>query len=163
MHFIGGSHRWPEHAPFHFASGRQYAGTGLPPLPDIGEGVRAGKLRVLSWPDCAPGDALVFSAMTVHGQDPALAAAQRVPGPCAAAGVGSKFRRIAARFTGDDAQYRLRNGEARDVVPSTHYPCSLQEGAPMECARFPLVWTRDEGLIGSGAALQLQPQPRSGI
>jgi ectoine hydroxylase-related dioxygenase (phytanoyl-CoA dioxygenase family) len=159
VHFIAGSHRWREHAPFHFGSGAQYAGTHLPPLPDVGGGVREGRLRVLSWPDCAPGDAIVFSAMVVHGQDARLAAAQRaVAGSGAAAaaataaaaegaegapplGAAAAFRRLATRFTGDDARYRLRDGEARNVVPSEHFPCGLAEGARMECARFPLVWT----------------------
>ena len=151
VHFIAGSHRWREHAPFHFGSGAQYAGTHLPPLPDVSGGVRAGRLRVLSWPDCAPGDAVVFSAMAVHGQDARLAAAQRAAagsGVAAAAaegapplGAAAAFRRLATRFTGDDARYRLRDGEARNVVPSEHFPCGLAEGARMECARFPLVWT----------------------
>ena len=149
VHFIAGSHRWREHAPFHFGSGAQYAGTHLPPLPDVSGGVRAGRLRVLSWPDCAPGDAVVFSAMA--GQDARLAAAQRAAagsGVAAAAaegapplGAAAAFRRLATRFTGDDARYRLRDGEARNVVPSEHFPCGLAEGARMECARFPLVWT----------------------
>ena len=59
-----------EFSPAHFATQEQYAGTGLPPLPDITalvSGVRAGRHRLLSW-DVEPGDAIVFDAMIVHGQ-----------------------------------------------------------------------------------------------
>ena len=57
---------------------------------------------------------------------------------------GRQFRRIATRWTGDDARYRVRCGEARDVVPSRYFPCTLKEGDEMACARFPVVWTRPQ-------------------
>lgn len=127
--YVAGSHRWAEHSPFHFATGAQYAGTGLPPLPDIEAGVAAGTLRLLRW-DVEPGDAIVFSGMTVHGQRGGV----ELGGGTAGAG---QFRRVATRWTGEDAVYALRQGEARDVIPSTRHPCELSPGDPMECGRFP--------------------------
>ncbi len=35
VEYVCGSHRWPEFSPYHFADGTPYAGTGLPPLPDV--------------------------------------------------------------------------------------------------------------------------------
>jgi hypothetical protein len=135
--FIAGSHRWQEHSPFHFASGAAYKGTEMPALPDIDAGVIDGTIHLLKWDDVRPGDALVFSAMTVHGQ------ARAVPGGRTRQPLSS-FSRLATRFTGDDARYVLRRGEARDVVPSRHFPCSLSPGDEMECSRFPKVWQRGD-------------------
>ena len=39
IQFVRGSHKWGEHSPFHFATGAQYAGTGMPRLPDISTAV----------------------------------------------------------------------------------------------------------------------------
>eukprot|EP00802_Teleaulax_amphioxeia_P021749 Tamp_22128.p1 GENE.Tamp_22128~~Tamp_22128.p1 ORF type:complete len:316 (+),score=59.05 Tamp_22128:129-950(+) len=164
VHYIAGSHTWREHSPFHFATGEQYQGTGQPPLPDIDKGLRDGTLQSLSW-DVQPGDAIVFSAMAVHGQvapDSEDHAQRRSccaggdsgdegvdgsgggrggAGP-EAAGTHRLFRRLALRFTGDDARYTERSGEAKDVIPSKFFPCSLAPGDALECERFPLVWTR---------------------
>jgi hypothetical protein len=143
VQYIAGSHRWCEHSPFHFATGKQYAGTGQKALPDIEAGLRDGSLRSLQW-DTRPGDAIVFSAMTVHGQSPLHGG-----GSYLRAGEQTRrFRRVAFRFTGDDARYMVRDGEARDVIPSKTFPCTLSPGDKMECARFPQVWTRQGGLVG---------------
>lgn len=114
----------------------------MPPLPDIATGVTEGRFRLLSWEDTMPGDVIVFSAMTVHGQLQQPNAHQE-PGRASRSGDdGNQFRRLATRWTGDDARYVLRDGEARDVMPSSHFPCALSEGDEMECDRFPLVWSR---------------------
>jgi hypothetical protein len=110
----------------------------MPVLPDVDLGVREGTMRMLKWDDVRPGDALVFSAMTVHGQTKAA------PGQCQQQ---AAFRRLATRFTGDDARYIHRRGEALDVIPSRHFPCTLAPGDRMECARFPLVWTKKAGTV----------------
>ncbi len=161
VHFIQGSHRWEEHSPFHFATGEIYEGTGMPRLPDIDAGIEAGTFQVLSFPDAQPGDVIVFSAMTVHGQRPTVAAAAAEEAAAATAGklkrrrpattaAFRQFRRLATRFTGDDARFKRRSGEAADVIPSTHFPCDLEEGDEMECERFPRVWSRRGGLVDEG-------------
>ena len=149
VHYIAGSHTWREHSPFHFATGKPYVGTGLPPLPDIDGRLNDGTLQSLCW-DVQPGDAIAFSAMTVHGQmAPEAHAAGSGGGRGEEGGDASPeaarphrlFRRLALRFTGDNARYIQRNGEAKDVIPSKFYPCSLAPGDALECERFPLVWT----------------------
>ena len=172
VQFIRGSHLWPEHSPFHFGSGEQYVGTGMPNLPDINQGIDDGSYEVLSFPDAQPGDVIVFSAMTVHGQRPKVNTcngseellirnlnnkgkgkgknrknrtrpAQQTQG----SSPFEQFRRLATRFTGDDARFKLRSGEASEVIPSRHYPAELEEGDEMECERHPLIWTRRNGNV----------------
>eukprot|EP00747_Dinoflagellata_sp_TGD_P093757 gnl/TRDRNA2_/TRDRNA2_165870_c0_seq2.p2 gnl/TRDRNA2_/TRDRNA2_165870_c0~~gnl/TRDRNA2_/TRDRNA2_165870_c0_seq2.p2 ORF type:complete len:144 (-),score=10.49 gnl/TRDRNA2_/TRDRNA2_165870_c0_seq2:141-572(-) len=126
VHYVAGSHLWGQFAPRHFSSGDTYADTGMPPLPADFE-----SNRLLAWAT-EPGDAIAFSSLTVHGQQ-------------GGGKLRGELRRLAVRFTGDDARYCLREGEARDVVPSRFHPCSLQPGDPMRCKRFPRVWIRPDG------------------
>lgn len=120
VEYVCASHRWPEYSPYHFSDGSPYAGTGLPPLPDI-ESERD-RHRIVAF-EMQPGDCLVFQAMIVHG----------APG-----NTGSERRRaLATRWTGDDARYCVRRGE---VAIPTADP-GLAHGDRMDCARFPLVWS----------------------
>lgn len=113
-------HRWG-YAPHSVAAG-QYTGTGVPALLDC-------RLKLQA---TVPGDVIACSAKTIHGQ---TATGFRGRGD---------FRRLVLRFTGDDARYCLRRGEARDVIPGPHHPCSLQPGEAMRCDRFPQVWLRPD-------------------
>ncbi|MCX7893729.1 MAG: phytanoyl-CoA dioxygenase family protein [Burkholderiales bacterium] len=120
VEYVCGSHRWPEFSPYHFADGSPYAGTGLPPLPDIEADRARYDIRRFA---LEPGDCLVFQAMIVHG----------------APGNRGRHRRraLATRWAGDDARYRRRAGE---VAIPTEDP-GLAHGARLDCERFPLVWT----------------------
>ena len=121
VEFVCGSHRWPEYNPAHFADGSGYAGTGLPPLPDI-EAERD-RHRIAGF-ELQPGDLLAFQAMIVHG----------APGNS-----GTHRRRaVSTRWTGDDARYCVRPGE---VAIPTADP-GLRHGDRMDCERFPLAWVR---------------------
>jgi ectoine hydroxylase-related dioxygenase (phytanoyl-CoA dioxygenase family) len=119
VEYVRGSHRWPEFSPYHFVDGTPYAGTGLPPLPDI-ESHRH-QYEILRF-ELQPGDCLVFQAMIVHG----------------APGNRGRHRRraLATRWAGDDARYCLRPGE---VAIPTRDP-GLKHGDRLECERFPLAW-----------------------
>jgi ectoine hydroxylase-related dioxygenase (phytanoyl-CoA dioxygenase family) len=120
VEYVRGSHLWPEFSPYHFKDGTLYAGTGLPPLPDIDR--ERERYRIARFP-MEPGDVLVFQAMIVHGSP----------------GNESRNRRraLATRWTGDDARYLRRRGE---VAIPTKDP-GLADGAPLEGERFPLVWS----------------------
>lgn len=120
VEYVCGSHLWPEFSPYHFADGTLYAGTGLPPLPDI-EAERA-RHRIARF-TMEPTDCLVFQAMIVHGSP----------------GNSGRHRRraLATRWTGDDARYRRREGE---VAIPTKDP-GLPHGAALSGERFPCVWT----------------------
>jgi ectoine hydroxylase-related dioxygenase (phytanoyl-CoA dioxygenase family) len=122
VEYVAGSHLWPEFSPYHFADGTPYAGTDLPPLPDIG--AERADHRILSFA-MEPGDCLVFQAMIVHG----------------APGNSGRHRRraLSVRYTGNDARYRRRAGE---VAIPTLDP-GLADGAPLSGTRFPLAWPMD--------------------
>ena len=167
VQFIQGSHRWQEHCPTKFASGEAYKGTGQPHLPNIDQGIQEGKYQVLRFPDCMPGDVIAFSAMTVHGQtsrDHRVDESKKVKESTNSTNSTKsssdpsswwlehpQFRRLATRFTGDNARYKVRQGEAANVIPSSSYPAlGLQDGDAMVCERFPLVWTRSNGLEATG-------------
>lgn len=119
VEYVAGSHAWPAFSPYHFADGTPYAGTGLPPLPDI-EADRA-QHRILRFA-LQPGDCLVFQAMIVHGAPGNRSAGRR--------------RALATRWTGDDARYCVRPGE---VAIPTSDP-GLAHGDAMDCDLFPVVW-----------------------
>jgi len=162
VQYIAGSHAWgKEFIPRHFATGQEYnltedttssggeratyastdgssrkrvapqaqAMASLPSLDDL----RSSKYEKLSW-DMEPGDVLVFYGKVIHGQDPSSSTQTAPP-------LG-QFRRLALRFTGDDARYCVRSGEAKDVIPSKFHPCGLKDGDRMRCDRFPRVWKR---------------------
>jgi ectoine hydroxylase-related dioxygenase (phytanoyl-CoA dioxygenase family) len=122
VEYVCGSHLWPEFSPYHFADGSPYAGTDLPPLPDIER--ERDRYRIARFA-MEPGDCLVFQAMIVHGS----------PGNSAK----ERRRALATRWTGDDARYRRRSGE---VAIPTRDP-GLAHGDPLDCERFPRVWSRD--------------------
>ncbi len=120
VEYVCGSHRWPAFSPYHFVDGSPYAGTGLPPLPDIEANRHNYKISRFVM---QPGDCLVFQAMIVHG----------APG-----NTGSYRRRaLSTRWAGDDARYCRRPGE---VAIPTQDP-GLAHGERLDCERFPLVWT----------------------
>jgi len=124
VEFVAGSHNWGRSFnPAHFSDGSAYAGTGLPPLPDID--AARDRYRILSF-DMRPGDCLVFQAMIVHG----------------APGTGSsphRRRALATRWCGDDARYCMRPGE---VAIPTSDP-GLEHGDLLDGPLFPVVWPHD--------------------
>jgi ectoine hydroxylase-related dioxygenase (phytanoyl-CoA dioxygenase family) len=129
VEYVVGSHLWPEFSPYHFKDGTLYAGTGLPPLPDIDAARERYEIARFAM---EPGDVLVFQAMIVHGS----------PGNTSA----NRRRALATRWTGDDSRYRRRPGE---VAIPTRDP-GLPDGARLDSERFPLVWTAGEGPSGTG-------------
>jgi ectoine hydroxylase-related dioxygenase (phytanoyl-CoA dioxygenase family) len=122
VEYVAGSHRWGVwFTPTRFADSADHPARdpGFRPVPPI-ESERD-KHRLLGW-DLAPGDCIAFHALTLHG----------APG-----NRGSHRRRaFAARLTGDDARFVLRDGFMSPPPPADHPP----HGAPMDCAAFPVIW-----------------------
>lgn len=119
VEYVCGSHHWPEYSPYHFGDRRPYAGTGLPPLPDIDAGRETHRIARFAM---QPGDVLVFQAMIVHG----------APGNAGTA----RRRALATRWTGEDARYCRRAGEV--AIPKVDP--GLGHGEPLSGERFPLAW-----------------------
>jgi ectoine hydroxylase-related dioxygenase (phytanoyl-CoA dioxygenase family) len=121
--YISGSHRWSEFSAYHFSDGTPYKDTGLPLLPNID--AERDKYPIVRF-SLEPGDCLVFQAMIVHGS----------PGNKS----NHRRRAISTRWTGDDARYIRRRGE---VAIPTDDP-GLNDGDPLTCQRFPVVWSRGD-------------------
>ncbi|MDJ0894782.1 MAG: phytanoyl-CoA dioxygenase family protein [Alphaproteobacteria bacterium] len=125
VEFVAGSHRWGRwFAPQSFLEGKNHAAeTAFEPVPDI-QAERESH-RILGW-DVAPGDAIAFHALTLHG----------APGNDSA---DMRRRAFAARWFGDDARYAVRP----DVIspPFPELQGRLRPGDPMDPGLFPVAWT----------------------
>jgi ectoine hydroxylase-related dioxygenase (phytanoyl-CoA dioxygenase family) len=126
VQFIAGSHRWGRwFAPQYFNQGNtalKVEESRFEAIPDFD--AMSDEHRLLSW-ELAPGDCIVFHALTVHG----------APG-----NPSSTLRRraYATRWLGDDARYADRSGQISP--PLTGH--GLKPGDPMDCEMFPQVWPR---------------------
>ena len=124
--FVAGSHRRGTlYYPRFFKDGSDYGDgeTAYATVPDI-DGDRAAH-RILSW-DLAPGDAIAFHFLTLHG----------APG-----NVRSTARTgFATRWLGDDARFA-----ARPWTTSPPYPgIGLEDGERMREDWFPVVWRQGD-------------------
>jgi ectoine hydroxylase-related dioxygenase (phytanoyl-CoA dioxygenase family) len=131
--YVRGSHRWGRRfAPRFFRPGAALAVNDprLEPVPDIDADRAAYDL--VGW-DMAPGDCIVFHAMTLHG----------APGNTSSS---RRRRAYATRWLGDDARYAARDGEVSPPLQGH----GLKPGDPMACALFPQVWPRAAGGLRAG-------------
>lgn len=125
VHYLRGSHRWGMcFNPIHFSDGTPYADRGLQCLPDINANLS--RYDIAAW-DMEPGDCLIFHAMIVHGTIETASLKQR-------------RRALATRWTGEDARFARHSGEV--AVP--HWDPGLRDGDPLDCADFPLVWSKPQ-------------------
>jgi ectoine hydroxylase-related dioxygenase (phytanoyl-CoA dioxygenase family) len=90
----------------------------LPPAPNLSKDATA---DVVSW-NMAPGDALVFSARTLHG-----AGANRAS--------GRTRRAIVVRYVGEDVTF-VEGPHALAFAE----PVPLKTGDPLDAPQFPIVW-----------------------
>jgi ectoine hydroxylase-related dioxygenase (phytanoyl-CoA dioxygenase family) len=119
--FVAGSHRWGEwYTPRRFVDNLNHPADdpNFRPVPDVE--ARRNEFQLLSW-ELAPGDCIVFHALTLHGA-PGNQLAQR-------------RRAYASRWTGDDARFVLRSGFMSPPPPDDAPP----PGAPMDSDAFPVV------------------------
>lgn len=120
--FVAGSHRWGRlFYPRMFGdfSDYDYEGRGYETVPDI-DGRRA-DYRILAW-DLEPGDALLFSFLTLHAA-PANRSRRR-------------RRAFVSRWLGDDVRFCRRPGTTSPPYPDI----GLAPGDPMREDWFPVVW-----------------------
>jgi len=125
VEFVGGSHKWNRWFQSKAFSGENdlTRNEKFEEMPDI-EGNRD-QYDIISW-DMEPGDALVFSAMTLHGA-PGNASSER------------RRRGLALRYTGDDVTYDPRNGATQKLFCD-----NLKPGGPLDSDDFPVVWPRHQ-------------------
>jgi len=130
LRVVAGSHAGPLYAPQSFTGkGGQFdvaaEGSPLPTVPAI-EAARD-RYRVLTWA-MEPGDCLVFRPRALHGN-----AGNRAP---------RRSRRLSMRWVSETATY------AKAALPwATFVPDhGLADGERVIGRKFPLVWTRRDGL-----------------
>ena len=127
LEFVRGSHRWdrwfqPE--PFGRTVTRAYDDNpDYEKMPDID--AARDDYEIVAW-DMAPGDAIAFHALTVHGAGGNLRRD------------GMRRRGYTVRYTGDDARYDTRPGTAKPLLTD-----ALEDGDPMDCELYPVVWRRE--------------------
>jgi ectoine hydroxylase-related dioxygenase (phytanoyl-CoA dioxygenase family) len=123
VEYVKRSHRWGRWFAPRFFRADAALGVDDPrfePVPDIDADRAAYDL--IGW-DMAPGDCIVFHALTLHG----------------APGNGSSSRRrraYATRWLGEDARFAARVGEVSPPLLDH----GLMPGEPMRCSLFPQVW-----------------------
>ena len=123
LEFVAGSHSGPWLMPRSFlaSEAKWFPEGSLADLPDI-EADRS-RYRILGWA-LEPGDAVCFHMLTLH----------------ATAGVaaGQRRRVFSVRLLGDDIRHAPRRWKTSPDFPGLE--AELAAGAPMEHARFPLLW-----------------------
>ena len=123
LEFVRGSHLWNQwFQPEPFAEG----GAPYPrnpeyvDIPDID--AERDQHEFLTW-EMKPGDLIAFHALTVHGGPPNRSAGRR--------------RGYTVRYCGPGMTYYAKPGTSHFL----HDP-ALEHGAPIEGARYPVVWSR---------------------
>ena len=124
VEYVAGSHRWGIwYSPTRFADAKAHPARdpNFRAVPDIAANRDA--YTLLGW-DLEPGDCIAFHALTLHG----------APGNRGR----DRRRAFAARLTGDDAIFVLRDGFMSPPPPSDAPP----SGTPMGAPAFPAIWPR---------------------
>ncbi|RPH42057.1 MAG: phytanoyl-CoA dioxygenase family protein [Burkholderiales bacterium] len=133
--YVAGSHRWGKwYAPKRFADSQDHSNPSADyeSVPD--EDTLRREHTLLAW-DLEPGDCIAFHGLTLHG----------APGN----EHSGRRRAFAARFTGDDARFVLRQGFMSPPPPPAGGPVS---GDAMDSEAFPVIWRagRAAGLRADG-------------
>ena len=124
--FVAGSHRWGRTFLPRMFSGEDYIREDRhhEAIPDFDN--RRDEFDIRRW-SVAPGDAIAFHFLTVHGAPPNPSTRRR--------------RAFAARFVGDDATYAERSGRTSPPFPGL--VGRLRHGDPLDVPEFPVVWRAD--------------------
>lgn len=124
LELVAGSHRWGKSfTPKKFVGvDYQREGEALDTMPDID--ARRDEFEIVSF-DMAPGDAIAFHFLTVHG----------APGNASAS---ARRRAFVHRWVGDDVRFKVRPGEVSPPFPEAHQ--RLGDGDLLDDPEFPLVW-----------------------
>ncbi|MEM1402276.1 MAG: phytanoyl-CoA dioxygenase family protein [Pseudomonadota bacterium] len=127
MGYARGSHLGELYKPNLFVSQASFPGSEGQPLPDV-EGNEE-KYDVVYYP-AEPGDIIVHHVKTWHGSTGNTSQTRH-------------RRAMTFRYLGDDIRYLERPGTPPDSPKSA----SLNDGDPIECPEFPLMWTSKDGFV----------------
>lgn len=124
IEYVAGSHKWPVRfrpSLLYTSELARKRNMDLPDCPSFHE--QHGNYRLLSW-DLAPGDCLVFHALTIHGSG-------------GNSSLRIRRRGFATRWCGNDVTY-----DAGDFILAPPEPPGLTTGDPLDSDLFPVVWRR---------------------
>ncbi|MEL7044268.1 MAG: phytanoyl-CoA dioxygenase family protein, partial [Pseudomonadota bacterium] len=127
MGYARGSHRGELYKPNLFVSQASFPGSVGKQLPDV-EGNEE-EFDVVYYP-AEPGDIIVHHVKTWHGSTGNTSSTRH-------------RRALTLRYLGDDVRYLERPGTPPDSPKAAH----LNDGDPIECEEFPLMWTREKGFF----------------
>lgn len=132
LELVAGTHLGPWYLPRTFLDARAawFPEGSLAELPDLE--ADPDRWPILAW-ELEPGDAVFFHMATVHGSG-------GVTGP-------HRRRVLSVRFLGDDMVHAPRPWTTSP--PFDGLGAELPAGAPMAHARFPVLWTMEDGLLGA--------------
>lgn len=120
LEFVAGSHlSGHRYQPFDFRGADAVETDEFEKLPDVDS--HRDDFKILAW-DMEPGDAVIFSALTLHGARGNTTAKRR-------------RRALSVRFTGDDARFIQR----KKMIRLLRDP-GLKPGDKLDCDLFPVVW-----------------------
>lgn len=125
VEYVAGSHRWPcRFRPIepYTEELKRRLNMDLPPCPTFHD--RRDQYRVLSW-DLAPGDCVVFTALTVHGAEGNSSS-------------DTRRRALSTRWCGDGVTFI--DGPFVLDLPG---PSGLRTGDPLGGDLFPLLWEKE--------------------
>ena len=123
LEFVAGSHRWGRwFSPERFNRTPLYEEDGFEPLPDIDANRDA--YDILGW-ELAPGDAIAFHFLTLHGAPPNRSLTRR-------------RRAFSSRWLGDDTTFAQRKGTTSPPFRGV----ALKNGDQLDAPEFPLVLPR---------------------
>ncbi|MEM1112754.1 MAG: phytanoyl-CoA dioxygenase family protein [Pseudomonadota bacterium] len=127
MGYARGSHLGELYKPNLFVTQASFPGSEGLPLPDVESNEE--EFDVVYYP-AEPGDIIVHHVRTWHGSTGNASPTRH-------------RRALTLRYLGDDIRYLERQGTPPDSPKSA----SLQDGDPIACDEFPLMWTREEGFF----------------
>ena len=122
MEFVAGSHEaGHRYQPFDFRDTGAVETDEFEPLPDVD--AHREDFHIVTW-DLEPGDAVIFSALTLHS--------------AAGNATGDRRRRaLSIRYAGDDARFTRR----KKMIRLLRDP-GLEVGDRLDCDLFPVAWPR---------------------
>jgi ectoine hydroxylase-related dioxygenase (phytanoyl-CoA dioxygenase family) len=122
VEFVAGSHLWKSrYQPFDFRGTAAVETDEFEKLPDVE--AHRGDYRIVSW-ELEPGDAVAFSALTLHGAR-------------GNATTDSRRRALSVRFCGEDVRFVRR----KKMIKLLRDP-GLEPGDELDCDLFPVLWRR---------------------
>lgn len=132
MRYVRGSHKWTtEYGASLFIARTLMPGAGGQLVPDID--ANPDDFDIVGF-DAEPGDVIIHHLRTIHGARGNTT-------------LDRTRRAMSLRYVGDDMRYKLRGG----APFPPHISCELEEGQPVWCDDYPLIYVAEDSERSRGA------------